>query len=387
MNEGLAKFTAATALVLGLVAACLASEDAAARWSWQEATFHERQVVRCNAWKQRGANGGIRIFDAFTFFEELDVLELRLAELGGCVDFHVIAEANTTHAGNAKELKLLRALEEGRYAQYRDRIRYIEVNDMPNCEEDPWVCENFQREALVRGLHDIGPDDFLLIGDLDEVPSMAGLGDAVGMHVIPEHGSAGRLTVFSMEGRQFSLNWKRKRRWDRAYGLAGSLFAGEEFRSSPQAVRDALERGGRRVTYITGGWHLSYFGSIERVRRKIASFAHQEFNRWPYTSSAFIESRVRCGKDLYERGEGDDSVYDPPTVETLDRFPALLQKLAPDFASSLAAARERFPVFFGHERAENCEALAAAAGAALDDVAALTYAHRVPWPGGPVAGA
>ncbi len=43
-----------------------------------------------------------KIYDCFTFYNEFDILELRLQEHWDHVDKFVIAEANTTHQGTLK---------------------------------------------------------------------------------------------------------------------------------------------------------------------------------------------------------------------------------------------------------------------------------------------
>ena len=48
-----------------------------------------------------------KIFDCFIFFNEFDLLEIRLTELYDHVDYFVMAEANTTHTGNPKPFYFL----------------------------------------------------------------------------------------------------------------------------------------------------------------------------------------------------------------------------------------------------------------------------------------
>ena len=47
------------------------------------------------------------IIDAFTFFNELDLLELRLNYLDSVVDYFVIVESNISHSGEYKSLTYL----------------------------------------------------------------------------------------------------------------------------------------------------------------------------------------------------------------------------------------------------------------------------------------
>ena len=45
-----------------------------------------------------------KIFDVFLFFNELDLLELRLKTLYDIVDYFIITEINETFSGKCKEL-------------------------------------------------------------------------------------------------------------------------------------------------------------------------------------------------------------------------------------------------------------------------------------------
>lgn len=48
------------------------------------------------------------IYDCFSFYNELDLLEIRLNVLNDSVDKFVICEATKTHAGNAKNYFLIK---------------------------------------------------------------------------------------------------------------------------------------------------------------------------------------------------------------------------------------------------------------------------------------
>ena len=46
----------------------------------------------------------MKIIDCFTFYNELKMLEFRLAELNDDVDYFVLVESTFTHTGNKKDL-------------------------------------------------------------------------------------------------------------------------------------------------------------------------------------------------------------------------------------------------------------------------------------------
>jgi hypothetical protein len=108
------------------------------------------------------------IYDCFPFFNELDLLEIRLMELDPVVDRFVLAEAPVTHAGREKPLFF--AENAKRFAKWRRKIVHVVVDDMPT-GSDPWERENHQRNAIVRGLAKAVPNDGVIISDADEIPS------------------------------------------------------------------------------------------------------------------------------------------------------------------------------------------------------------------------
>ena len=111
-----------------------------------------------------------RVFDCFPFFNELDLLELRLEALDPIVDFFVIAESPVTYRGELKPMHFLDHRE--RFARFLPKIRHVPVNDIPRAAgfHENWERETFQRGALERGLHDARDEDIVMMSDLDEIP-------------------------------------------------------------------------------------------------------------------------------------------------------------------------------------------------------------------------
>ena len=67
----------------------------------------------------------MKIYDCFTFYNEYDLLELRLKEHFDYVDYFVIAEANKTHQGRDKEFLLEQNWD--RYKDFHDKIIHIKL--------------------------------------------------------------------------------------------------------------------------------------------------------------------------------------------------------------------------------------------------------------------
>ena len=107
------------------------------------------------------------IYDCFTFFNELDLLEIRLNVLKNVVDRFVLVEATRTFTNHPKELVYLQNKE--RFAEFSDRIIHVIVDEFP-AYKTAWHYESHQRNEISRGLENAQPSDTVLIGDVDEIP-------------------------------------------------------------------------------------------------------------------------------------------------------------------------------------------------------------------------
>ena len=108
------------------------------------------------------------IVDSFAFFQELDLLEVRLTVMDPVVDRFVIVEGTRTYSGQPKPLRLEQAKE--RFSRWWPKIDYIVVDDWPKTD-NAWITENHQRNALARGWAKLQDDDIIISSDLDEIPN------------------------------------------------------------------------------------------------------------------------------------------------------------------------------------------------------------------------
>ena len=118
-------------------------------------------------------------YDCFPFFNELDLLEIRLNVLKDVVDRFVLVEAGETHTGKTKPFCF--AANRDRFAAFADRIVYRRIEKFP-AGHGAWWNENYQRNEISKVLSEIGvrDEDDILISDLDEIPNRmpSGVGPA-----------------------------------------------------------------------------------------------------------------------------------------------------------------------------------------------------------------
>ena len=67
------------------------------------------------------------LIDAFTFFNEKELVELRIKYLSSIVDFFVVVEANVTHQGKKKEWNFPKILEKN-LKEFSNKIYYHQLN-------------------------------------------------------------------------------------------------------------------------------------------------------------------------------------------------------------------------------------------------------------------
>jgi beta-1,4-mannosyl-glycoprotein beta-1,4-N-acetylglucosaminyltransferase len=228
----------------------------------------------------------MKIYDCFTFYNEYDLLEIRLEELWNTVDYFVIGEASTTFRGNPKRFNL----EDNwsRFEKYASKIRYVRITDMPTGDSN-WAREFHQRAALGRGLFDMQPDDLIIVSDCDEIPRATaveyvknGLGDhdryimAVPifyfkLNNIMTHPLSRQINIKITRGRAFTDAHRERDSWNYIPGT---------------------------IEIEHGGWHFCYFGDTEFARTKIQSFSHSETDVPWIVDNLDVEGMVAAGKGI-----------------------------------------------------------------------------------------
>ena len=255
------------------------------------------------------------IWDGFTFFNELDILELRLKELAPVVDKFVIAEATRTFANEPKPLHF--AENKARFAEFLPKIVHVVVDDMP-ASGDAWDREAFQRNAVARGLADALPDDIIMISDVDEIPFPENIAKLTPATV------AGHIWFIECDYYTYKLNLAIENKW---IGLCAvralqkkhmpamqdlRAFRARQSRRLPMPVNQIINvaknvfRIGRPLTHRLiehGGWHFTFMNSPEKIQYKIKNYAHQERNTPEFNNLANLqrmidEGRSICGRNL-----------------------------------------------------------------------------------------
>lgn len=233
-----------------------------------------------------------RVFDSFIFYNELELLEIRLNELADVVDRFVLVEADRTFTFKPKPLHF-----KEHEAEFDSFAHLISAFNCPLPAEPPgaaddykrgWNREHIQRACVHDALAQLAadarprPTDIVLLSDVDEVPRREPILALKACAVDPAELELGIAFVQRQHAYTFYYelsdrsDWPGYTLWPGTVAVSGAAF--ERLRSG--AVRFARDNKALRRMY-DAGWHFSPFpfGDPARVVDKLGAWAHQEERR------------------------------------------------------------------------------------------------------------
>jgi len=244
----------------------------------------------------------MKIIDSFIFYNELELLFYRLSILDEYVENFILVESTHTFAGHTKPLFYNENKE--RFSKFNKKIIHIVVDlpfKHPNINynlNQQWLNEYFQRNSIKNGVDKIinllNDDDILLTSDVDEIPNPTILMNAKNNNLKYNKETLNRLALDMYYYNLYfrigeGSNWHGiKLLTIKAYNTINLSF---------QQMR-VWEHTYYVPVVEKGGWHLSYFGDINFILKKIESYSHQEYNNINYTDKEQLENKIKNGINL-----------------------------------------------------------------------------------------
>lgn len=248
------------------------------------------------------------VYDCFQFFNELDILKIRLNVLAPVVDKFVISEATETFSGLKKPLYY----EENKelFAEFQDKIIHVVVDDTP--QGDTHYRDTFQKNAVTRGLEGCKDEDIIIFSDLDEIPNPDKIRE------ILQNFQEDKIYHFAQRLFYCYLNMEEVSGSLLSYagefeGVEHKKWIGTKMCSYKLLREQNLKLGELRfperkeigIRVEDGGWHFGYMGGHgekdikKRVQEKVVSAAHQEYNSKHVLSN--VTDQIKDGKDIFGR--------------------------------------------------------------------------------------
>lgn len=282
------------------------------------------------------------IYDCFTFFNELDLLEIRLNELNQVVDKFVLVESNRTFTNQPKPLFF--EDNKKRFEPFLDKIIHIVVRKHPTFfykfrPTKTWDFENNQRESIKLGLKNCKADDVIIISDVDEIPKA----EKVKLYAQQDH-----IKVFEQDLFYYFLNcicteYVKDSEKNKAQGTKngkgywrGSVMLNYEDIHTIKKSRMLRDTETKQINIIEeGGWHFSFLGGLEKVITKLNAYSHAgeaKYNPEYLKKPEEIEKLMNSGLDLF----GRDIQYKFINIDT--NFPNYLLSNQEKFAHLIKSA-------------------------------------------------
>ena len=228
------------------------------------------------------------------FFDEEQILDLRLNVLNETVDFFVIVESIYNHRGEKREL----IFDKNKFSKFKNKIIYIIHDEIPKQVEtvnqndseseknrkyimNAVYRENSQRNYISQGIKEAEKNDIILISDVDEIPKL-------------ENINIREITNKIIMFKQYMFHYK--------YNLVlpnfkwtGTKAVRKKNLISPQWLRNTKDRNYpiyRIDTFFSkkkynnikiiedGGWHFSNIKTPKMLNHKFRSYLHHiEFDK------------------------------------------------------------------------------------------------------------
>ena len=241
----------------------------------------------------------MKVIDAFSFFNEFDILKLRLEYLRNVVDYFVIGECNYTHSGKSKPYYLDQIIHEFDddlkrkiiQVHYEPDITTYDFSNKTECDFESgfWKLERGQRNHTLTALSQFNENDLFMLSDADEIPRKE-LVHYLQTNSLPEN----KLASAKCDNFYYNFSTYENNTW------CGTVFTN---------VKTALEKGGDFLRghsyefpfFENAGFHLTFFGGAKQIQEKLSSYAHQEFNQEDINNLKNIEDAIQNKKDVLQR--------------------------------------------------------------------------------------
>lgn len=276
----------------------------------------------------------MKVVDVFPFFNELDILEIRLNILDPYVDCFILSEATKTFSGLEKPLYYQENKE--RFEKFNHKIIHNIVEDTTSPDLHPYQRDVFQKDNIKKVILDnVSDEDVIIWSDVDEVPNPEAIADIKSyfeqdaiFHFAQEN-CMGYLNLVEVGGiiRAMTTDWDYG---DRSRWLGTKVFGKSILEKYTLSELRSKQENEKNYRIFPGGWHWSYVGSEglsveERVLKKIECAAHSELNNDQIKQNV---ARVKDNKDPLGR---DYAVYQ--TVPVDDSYPQYILENKEKFAS------------------------------------------------------
>jgi len=272
------------------------------RWPNHDNLFEYNELFQIDAVFTKKSMKKTNIIDCFPYFNEKELLELRINLLNDYVDYFIIMEGDRTHSGAPKEFTCMKDLEtlnintdkvivlqvelpEGEDIHNQIDVKNIALNELEKGVEENkkylshWARERIQRDALLNLVDDCDDNTVFFITDCDEIVDPKNI-EYIAKVVRNTPEVVIKIPLVFLEG---SANCRVYYKNGNPVEWNISTFAclkSHLKKATPTELRCNISDYELRGITENGkylpdlGWHFGWMGDIERRKTKCQSFLH-----------------------------------------------------------------------------------------------------------------
>jgi len=250
------------------------------------------------------------IYDCLTFYNNLDLLDIRFHELANVVDYFVIVEARERFDGVKKPLYYWE--NRGRFAEFWDKIVWVGLREIEATgleERGVWQCNQ-----IMRGLTKAKDTDLIIISDNDEIPRAKSLRH-LKFPLAP-------YRPFHQPMYMFYVNWFWTWRWNGSVILTYDYLVNHC--KTPRQARLSRRHG---IKIDNGGWHFSRLvgnraDATDRIQNYLRNQSHYEIDTDEISNKEFLDNRIKELKGYHPYNNFNVAM----TMEDMSNLPKYVQE-------------------------------------------------------------
>ena len=271
----------------------------------------------------------MKLIDTFLFFNELDLLEIRIRYLYPVVDFFIITEARLSFAGHKKRLYFEENKE--RFSKYKKKIIHQIIDTEPSNFKDfikpdkrftdynksyehkhngkkaididiQYQREIYQRDYQILGVSKVANvNDYIILGDVDEIPNRDLLTKIKMQNLITKN----EHVTLCLKWFMYYINSYLPKEW---YGIRLCEYQYLEDKSIDLMRYHTENKSLQKFKiYDDAGWHFHLFGGVENVKEKLSGYNYSGtkiaflLKILNYLFPNRIKNKIKNNKDILDK--------------------------------------------------------------------------------------
>ena len=255
------------------------------------------------------------IYDCIYFFNEIDILKLRLEEIGNIVDKFIIIEGSHTFSQQPK-ISFFNKYKDT-FKKYNDKILHfiVDLSHLLTKTTNRWDYEYYQRNyvTIILKQLEVNNEDIILISDVDEIPYYKILKESINIINNNNNIINNNIILFHMIEYRYYFNYKltdKEREFIGTFMIKYNTL--KNIKNIQLDIRNkycchrsynsVTKNKNNNIIFLKqAGLHLSSFGGTHCLIYKLQNYSHSEHD--DQTKSRITNNPIISSSHIFENNE------------------------------------------------------------------------------------